>query len=392
MLWHHYKRHAVDLSGNANNGVHSGTAFTGTGLSHPAGTSSLSVLDSPELQGTTWTLFVYGAFRSQVAGARLIRKRAVGTQYDWLINTPSVLQFFLDGSTHNRTVDIKGADSLAITSVNGATPGSWVDGVFEGLYSSNAVMSADSAIVTIGDNGSSLAISDTLHGAIIFNEVLTVDEMLEVHAETLALKHAFDSRPYEISGGTKFVQRNGIYESVATVGVGELLENSGWKVQSGSFKIVHEVVNDKLQPVIECVTAGTVSIPTSRFHQTSVQAAYGTWSFDVKKLDATSITVGIGNSIGAPIDSGNYMIRASTGEVLALIRSGAATLITSSTPIVPDKWEHISLTRTGGNLFELFQNDVSEGTATDAVIVTASMSNIGMGVGDKFSGFTKDIA
>jgi hypothetical protein len=392
-LWHHYKRHSVDLSGNDSNGIHSGTKFTGDGLQF----GSLSVADSASLQGTTWTLVQFGR-KSYVGSTNqgLLSKRdAGGTQYDWFQSGAAQLSIYDGTNTRTLAATIEGSKYQAVSFEDGSTPEGWTDGLTAGSYSGTVAISADDAPLIIGNlyDGSRRnfgVFKDTL----AISRILTGPEHLTLYAEFQSLERCFDSRPWAIPGGTVWHQRLGVYESVANLSTPNKLENSGFKIPVGnSFvgKIVHEVVSGQLQPVIECVTTGLVSIPTSYFHQTASEAAYGMWEWWMYSATGnTTIVSFIHDSIDIAGAGNNYNIVHRSFLDVDLRAIGSTIIAGHQYP--KDAWNNIKSIRTGANLFDVFINNTSIGTVTDSSYTISNYVNLQLQAGDKISGFIKRIS
>ena len=136
--------------------------------------------------------------------------------------------------------------------------------------------------------------------------------------------------------------------------------------------------------VIECVTAGVLYMPSSSLHQTPTDSAYGTWEWWQNKVDAGQIWVGFGSEED-PNTAGNYAIVSETDEKLKISKPGVATLLNAGVVLTTGTWEKITLTRSRLGLFELFLDDVSQGTATDTAITSADYLGIRMKAGDKIA-------
>jgi hypothetical protein len=74
----------------------------------------------------------------------------------------------------------------------------------------------------------------------------------------------------------------GAHESSAATTSGPL-ENLPLYVDSGSFKCAQATINDIPGISVKCVSAGTLSVPTSYFRQTATEAAYGKWEWWMRK-------------------------------------------------------------------------------------------------------------
>jgi hypothetical protein len=201
-LWHHYKRHAMDLSGNSNNGAHTDTSFNGQGLAFSKLTSRVTVLDSPELQMTTGTLLFFSdSFLRDIAGARiLISKRdAGGVNYSLRISSNNLQ--FLDSALVARTLAFPGDMKLCgVNFSDTEIPNGFSNGNFLGNFSGTVSVLKNDADLQIGNLYSGGQNSkDSARDALVINRKLTAKEHSTLYGELSALKHSFDSRPYAIN-------------------------------------------------------------------------------------------------------------------------------------------------------------------------------------------------
>jgi len=160
-----------------------------------------------------------------------------------------------------------------------------------------------------------------------------------------------------------FKTSNGVYESVANQT--EQLENSPFKVSSGSFKITRDTINGVDAKVIECVTAGTVYIPTSEFKQTPAEASYGEWEFYINKINsANNLRIYFYASEPSTSAAESYDIRWGNTDMVYITRKGVN--IINGGEYNPSQYLKINVTRNIDNEFELFINNVSVGTGTES--------------------------
>jgi len=406
-FWSHPKRHSQDISGNGEVLTHSGTRFNGNGLQF----GSASVADSAGLQGTEWTLVLFGRLRGSTDQGIMSKRDAGGTQYDWFLSGAAELSIYDGTNTRTITPTVEGENYHAISWASGETPVGWTGGASAGNYSGTITVTADDAPLIIGNlyDGSRTNLG-TFYHVMAINRKLTADEHALLNTELIALAHRFDSRPWEIPGGTKFVQRKGIIESVATVGVGEIIENSGFRNTgtATTSKVVHTAVKGVLCPVIECVADGVLSIPTSRFHQTPTEAAYGTWEFSLLKTGAGAAPLvafinGLSNRvIGGGVNNG-YILAMSGSETIACSRIDTGSVTNKFTTVTSffnvGQRYHFKITRSGSGVFTFYMDgvliDATGGSGTnpftDATITTSNYIAPDLDAGDQFGGLTKDI-
>jgi hypothetical protein len=81
-------------------------------------------------------------------------------------------------------------------------------------------------------------------------------------------------------------------ESIANETTG-YLSNTPFSIQSGTWKISEDVIDDQPVKAIECVAAGVLSVPVSALNQTPGEGAYGTWDFWINKADPSDALISI---------------------------------------------------------------------------------------------------
>ena len=180
----------------------------------------------------------------------------------------------------------------------------------------------------------------------------------------------------------------GANESIAAEGgtVGNFLSNTPFRFADTTFrgKISMDTINSEDVKVIEWTAFGVINVPIAYFQQTPAEGAFGKIEYYQKKVETGNIRVGIGTA-PLPTDVGAYRIDSGTDEVLKLTESGVITLITAATAVTVDTWEKVTLTRKGDGEFELFLNDVSQGTKTDLTITENTLISMSGNIGDKIA-------
>lgn len=136
----------------------------------------------------------------------------------------------------------------------------------------------------------------------------------------------------------------GAHESAAAVTSGDL-ENTPFRVSTGSFKITKDTINTEPVTVIECVSAGICYVPTSYFQQTPTEAAYGTWEWWVyKDLDGNSLKIYF-------IDGGSgtgpgYYIDFRSDEAIEVYETGVSSkMLTATSYMSIQTWYKAKMTR-----------------------------------------------
>jgi len=155
-------------------------------------------------------------------------------------------------------------------------------------------------------------------------------------------------------------------ESVANVTSG-FLENTGWKVESGAWKVLND---NGFNKAIQCTTAGIVKKPASQI--------YGTWEFDGYVGSGTILDIVFASSDGT-INNG-YKLRFypqfSTIALQKVVAASGSNLVTNATMLTTNTWVKIKITRTTFNIFKLWIDDTYIGTIQDATFTTCVNSLI----------------
>ncbi len=144
------------------------------------------------------------------------------------------------------------------------------------------------------------------------------------------------------------------------------IENTPFEVQSGSFKVIDDTIDGQDVKAIECVTAGIFSIPTSYFHESPTNSAYGEFEWYLKKPDASGVLImliadvnGAWNSSGQ--DGYLFEITSSEGMRVHTITNGAGagTSLLAADGYVPiNVFNKFNFTRTDAGVGTLYMNDV----------------------------------
>ena len=177
-----------DYSGNANSGIGTGIYFQKKPDKHVIfeGTDLITVADSAELQLTEGTLIPYGDFDKFTASDRLISKRDVGgINYDLYLASLTVLK---EGdSTATATINWEGAKSIAMSFIAGSKAKGYKDGVFVSDFSAAWTPTVNDAPLIIGNLYSGVnPQGNPLKGVLIYNTVLTDEEIAQAHAWIMA--------------------------------------------------------------------------------------------------------------------------------------------------------------------------------------------------------------
>ena len=182
-----------DFSRYGNHGVPTGLHFEKRPDTHArfSGSDKITVADSPELQGTEFTLIAYGEFDKYNSGDRLISKRdGGGTNYDVFFNTDTQITIY-DGSVSSAAaINWKGSNFVSLSIASGEKFKGYVNGVYVDEGSAVSTITADDAPLIVGNIyfGSSNVLSNPLKGALIYNTVLTEAQVAKAYEWTLEAK------------------------------------------------------------------------------------------------------------------------------------------------------------------------------------------------------------
>jgi len=163
------------------------------------------------------------------------------------------------------------------------------------------------------------------------------------------------------------------------------LEDTGWQIDSGAWKISTDTIDGQKVKVIECVSDGILYLDTLQF-MTEEDGAFGSWKFYINKTDSGSamITLFLANTVGGAGSGNNYNLRFAADESLGVRRASGAVFIDAGTKEL-NTWYEIKITRRYDGLFELFVDGVSEGTSTDITVLVSKLMVLDYDAGDKIA-------
>jgi hypothetical protein len=184
----------------------------------------------------------------------------------------------------------------------------------------------------------------------------------------------------------------GAHESSAATTSGPL-ENLPLYVDSGSFKCAQATINGIPGISVKCVSAGTLSVPTSYFRQTATEAAYGKWEWWMRKgsgLNTIRIYfINTSGDISATPTGYNFQFTAD--ERAKIEETGVGNQFESATGYISiNTWYKCTVTRDGEDEFTGYLNDelitASGGTNpfTDTSVVLSNYFLINMDATDEF--------
>jgi len=204
-----------DYSGNNNHGVPTGCHFQKKPDKHVIfekdSADVITIADNPSIQLTEGTIFFYGdkGLYNPKASANmnvLSKRDAGGANYSVFMTAAQALIFY-DGANQSNFgsygVDDDSIKTTAISFVSGSKPKVYKNGAFFSDGNLVNTVTADDAPLLIGKyyGGSSSGLENPLKGVLIYNTVLTDEEIAQVHKWIMATKTA------------KYPKRNFVYPS-----------------------------------------------------------------------------------------------------------------------------------------------------------------------------------
>uniref|UniRef100_A0A6M3J419 Putative lectin/glucanase superfamily protein n=1 Tax=viral metagenome TaxID=1070528 RepID=A0A6M3J419_9ZZZZ len=272
----------------------------------------------------------------------------------------------LDGGTH--TIE---AAAGTITATGFDTPTIYVDGA------AGTAFTADTwhRIVITTATGFAVSNLDIGKETIFLEGKMTAPEIWSDEKDS-----AWVTADYR--KGAELVQYKsdfGTRVSVAALSSG-LLEDTGWTVDSGSWKVSTDTINGEKVKVFECVTAGILYKKLSEI--TSQDAAYGSWDFWVKHADASTTDIGFATTAGSI--AGGYGLKINSSELAQINEYGVGT-VGSGYTISAATWTRFRITRRYDGLFTMYVNGTSRDTGTDATTTSTDYMALDFDAGDKIA-------
>ena len=189
----------------------------------------------------------------------------------------------------------------------------------------------------------------------------------------------------------------GVYESVANQT--EQLENSPFKIESGSFKVTRDTINGVENKVIECISAGVISVPTAEFRQTPTESAYGEWNWLIlKAADLNSMYMQfIASVVGGQAATGQnaYQFMLGNDEKFRLreLINGSVTTnhFIGDTIYDLNTWYDLKITRTTDGEFSMYVDnqmitaDTGSNPFTDTTWTESKYMTFEVDAGDKIA-------
>lgn len=394
-----------DFSGNDHDGTPNGTFFTRKG-SFVSGSDNIQVADTAGLQLTSGTLVCFGDMSRVMDNGRMISKRdAGGTNYELYCGGGADNYRFYDGSTESVLITARANRYIGVNFESGSAPTFYKDGISAGNGNTTVTVTVDDAPLLIGSLylGSAYVADSTISAIVIVSRKLTDTEHAELYGELESVNwpNKFVSRALEdveeaLSGAVQLKTDWGARETVSAVSTG-FLSNTPFKVNSGTFNISTDTIDGKLCKVIECVTAGNVSIGIDSY-MTPAAAAYGSFDLYVYHNSSSSDTrnnVLIGDTEDLSAVNGYSVSMTDTAISIQEYASGVASALFTgaSGTWTQDSWNRVELTNSDADEKSVYLNgtlvDDTGGTGTNPVTDSTYTSGgkmiFDLKVGDKIA-------
>jgi len=159
----------------------------------------------------------------------------------------------------------------------------------------------------------------------------------------------------------------GAKESRVNSTAGDFIENTPFRVSTGSWQVTLDEINGVPVKVLECKANGICYVEWADLGETNQEGAYGTWEFWLYKSDTALVVFQMFAEKVLPAGtSGNHGMNVYyQGDETMLLRSQTTILIdTDPVTFAHSVWHKVVVTRKTDDTVELFVDDVSYGTVT----------------------------
>ena len=178
-----------------------------------------------------------------------------------------------------------------------------------------------------------------------------------------------------------YTENNGLSVSTGNKTSGSL-ENSNFKINSGTWKISIDEGLNKNTKVAECVVAGAISRPVNKINGTG-ENAYGTWEFWMKKKPGNTAYFNFCSQTAAGFSVGDYYLEHNSSNEVHVGLWGTGPFLSGTT--TSDSWHKFVCIRNSNGVFELYVDDRKIGEATDTSLTANGYIVIDLDAGDKFA-------
>jgi hypothetical protein len=254
-----------------------------------------------------------------------------------------------------------GSGALTKFYVNGVDrPGTWVNGTGDELPLTTAFAGY------LGSRAGNLYLNGNMHSAKLFS----------VHQD-----QTWVDQDYEQGRSSLWIAKYGVNIS-ASATTGGPLENSSFRVESGSHQISSYSVDGVPAKVLECVTAGDVSMRAGHYHNNSVDSAFGEFECWLEKAAGHTTKLGFINQQRDNAANG-YGVQVLTDGTTTVEEWGVGPVISGGS-LTPGVLARIQMKRRAfDGRIECLIDGVSFGTGSDLTITQAFYTVFSLGAGDK---------
>ncbi len=359
------KNTLLDQSGNSNDASviagtpsYANTPF-GRGITFE-GTDRMIVSDSAELQFTSGYILAFGTFKSSTATQDLLSKRdGGGANYSLEFGSSSRL-FFYDGAiTRTLTVNMEGANMVAVKFVASGTPVGYVNGTNVGDFSGSSTITVNDADISIGNifTGTVPLFGWNITKLVLVNDstVLTDAQVADIYDEYIKERGALQEPRRNFQFPTTLEPESSCVihlDGFTKTGDGKMADLSGTGNHAtilaateapGVFSKGFNLRGD---------INSYISIPSGYTNYLSGATAYGI-SFWIKRADGTANEVPLSRSA----DNSWYLIRNTGGLTTSVVQSGTKAWVDV---VDTDVWVHYYLEHDGtGDTTQLYKDGVA---------------------------------
>jgi hypothetical protein len=189
------------------------------------------------------------------------------------------------------------------------------------------------------------------------------------------------TREYQRGRSSMWLTKYGVDISAAAV-TGGPLENSSFRVESGSHKISSYSIGGVSAKVIECVTAGDVSMLAGHFHNNSIDSAFGEYDCWIEKASGHTTKLGF-MCQNRNTTANGYGMQILTDGTTTIEEWGIGSVVTGGSLTAGTLARLQMRRRAYDSRFEGLIDGTSFGTGTDTTIDESFYTVFSLGVGDK---------
>ena len=326
----------VDISGNGKNGTISNCVSLKDGIKFISNKQSKITFAGAQVAYPSSISLRFKPGVINVSDRSIIGQ---GIGYPYIIFTNGILKCgWYSGSWYSKvssSIALAQDKIYTITYTCAANEGKiYVNGVDVSTTGEN--VNVPTPVIFMADIGNNWYTDGTVYDVRFHNKILSLQEIRNYH--------------------NSFVQPT-LVETFDEGADGVAKVPSGWNKNSGSFKIGEIITRDTIlkhlekgTKYLECITAGTISLPSKQ--------AYGTWEFDWYKGGDSNVTVVYpinNNLLGFYASKNAYRLSSNASEALWLVReNGASETVgfgSNDAYISNNTWYRIKITRSTSGVF-----------------------------------------